>query len=82
MKHRFYPTLAAAAGLTLVLSACGSGGTSSGASGGEPATDGTFRFALQADPGALNPIMSAASATRRVVAFGVRLPDLPGSRYQ
>lgn len=63
MKHRFYPTLAAAAGLTLVLSACGSGGTSSGASGGEPATDGTFRFALQADPGALNPIMSAASAT-------------------
>ena len=63
MKHRFYPTLAAAAGLTLVLSACGSGGTSSGTSGGEPATDGTFRFALQADPGALNPIMSAASAT-------------------
>lgn len=47
MKHRFYPTLAAAAGLTLVLSACGSGGTSSGASGGEPATDGTFRFACR-----------------------------------
>lgn len=47
MKHRSYPTLAAAAGLTLVLSACGSGGTSSGASGGEPATDGTFRFACR-----------------------------------
>ncbi|MBT2265359.1 ABC transporter substrate-binding protein [Rhodococcus erythropolis] len=63
MKHRSYPTLAAAAGLTLVLSACGSGGTSSGSGGGEPATDGTFRFAMQADPGALNPIMAASSAT-------------------
>ncbi|MCD2109292.1 ABC transporter substrate-binding protein [Rhodococcus erythropolis] len=64
MKHRSYPTLVAAAGLALVLSARGSGGTSSGS--GDPLTDGTFRFALQADPGALNPIMSASAATGEI----------------
>ena len=63
MKHRSYPALATAAGLALVLSACSSGGTSSGSDGGEPLTDGTFRYALQADPGALNPIMSGSAAT-------------------
>ncbi|MCD2154326.1 ABC transporter substrate-binding protein [Rhodococcus erythropolis] len=66
MKHRSYPTLAAAAGLALVLSACGSGGTSSGPGGGDPLIDGTFRFALEADPGALNPVMTASSATGEI----------------
>ena len=66
MKHRSYPTLAGAVGFALVLSACGSGGTLSGSGGGDPLTDGTFRFALQADPGALNPIMSASAATGEI----------------
>ncbi|MDI9915270.1 ABC transporter substrate-binding protein [Rhodococcus sp. IEGM 1379] len=67
MKHRSYPTLAAAAGLALVLSACGSGSTNAGGSGGgDPVTDGTFRFGLQADPGALNPIMAASTATAEI----------------
>ncbi len=67
MKHRSYSTLAATAGgLALVLSACSSGGTSSGSGGGEPLTDGTFRYALQGDPGALNPIMSGSAATAEI----------------
>ncbi len=60
MKQRSYALLAAATGTVLALTACSSGGTS-GSGGGEPLTDGTFKFALVADPGALNPLMTAAS---------------------
>lgn len=62
MKQRSYALLAAATGTVLALTACSSGGTSGSGGGGEPLTDGTFKFALVADPpGALNPLMTAAS---------------------
>lgn len=62
MKQRSYALLAAGTGAVLLLSACSSGSTSgSGDGGGEPATDGTFTLALGADPGALNPLMTAAT---------------------
>ncbi|MGR6584791.1 ABC transporter substrate-binding protein (plasmid) [Rhodococcus qingshengii] len=67
MKPLSYRTLATAAGLALVLSACSSGGASPSADGGgAPLSDGTFRYALSADPGALNPIMSASAATAEI----------------
>ncbi|MDV6269988.1 ABC transporter substrate-binding protein [Rhodococcus globerulus] len=62
MKQRSYALLAAGTGAVLLLSACSSGNASgSGDGGGEPATDGTFTLALGADPGALNPLMTAAT---------------------
>lgn len=59
MKIRFRPLIFATA-TVFILSSCSSGTVNSGL-GGAPATDGTFRFALQADPGALNPLMTAAT---------------------
>ncbi|BAH35690.1 ABC transporter substrate-binding protein [Rhodococcus erythropolis] len=67
MKQRSYALLAAATGTVLALTACSSGGSSgSGSGGGEPVTDGTFKLALVADPGALNPLMTAASPAHQL----------------
>lgn len=65
MKQRSYALLAAATGTVLALTACSTGG-SSGSGGGEPVTDGTFKLALVADPGALNPLMTAASPAHQL----------------
>jgi peptide/nickel transport system substrate-binding protein len=76
-------TVVGACVIATVLSACsgsnnkpstsskaGSGGSGSSAtSGGKTVNDGTFNFAMSADPGALDPQASAASNTFQITQF-------------
>ena len=66
-------TLGLTAVVALTAAACGGGDDSSGggADGGERAyaQDGTFVYAVDQDPGALDPHLTALTSTRAVTAF-------------
>lgn len=72
---RIGPKVAFAAALTLLLAACGgSDGDSAGGPGAsgedaEPVVDGTFTYAVAADPGNLHPHLTVLAATRAVDAY-------------
>lgn len=61
MRSRILAPLAVAATAALTLTACAGGAAPAGT--GEPVTDGTFTMALYADPGNLNPLLTAGSPT-------------------
>lgn len=61
MRSRILAPLAVAATAALALTACAGGSAPAGS--GEPAVDGTFTMALNADPGNLNPLLTAGSPT-------------------
>lgn len=69
MKTRLLTAIAITAGVALAATGC-SAATSTGDSGSKaPVTDGTFAFALGADPGTLNPLMTAGSPTHQLATL-------------
>jgi peptide/nickel transport system substrate-binding protein len=60
-------TLGACAATLLATSACG--GSSSAQSSDELVSDATFRLAITADPGSLNPLGSNLAAVQQIAAF-------------
>ncbi|WP_029146220.1 ABC transporter substrate-binding protein [Microbacterium luticocti] len=62
MRSRLLSALALAGVASLALSACAAGGAPA-APQGKPAVDGTFTLALNADPGTLNPLLTANTPT-------------------
>ncbi|SDT20751.1 ABC transporter substrate-binding protein [Microterricola viridarii] len=66
MTKRLLAPLAIAAGVTLAITGC-SAGTGANTSGSQaPVVDGTFAWSLNADPGSLNPLMTAGSPTHQL----------------
>ena len=57
----------ACAALLLTISACG--GAPGGQNRGELASDATFRLAITADPGSLNPLASDRAPVQQIAAF-------------
>lgn len=67
---RFFTPLVALAGVAaLALTGCTGPGAADGGSDGELATGGTFTMAIGADPGNLNPMVTAISTTRAIDRF-------------
>lgn len=71
MSHRKSLTrpIVGAACVCMLLTAAGCGGTSSGQSKGELVSDATFRLAIPADPGSLNPLGSDLAPVQQIAAF-------------
>lgn len=62
--------LAALAALALAIAGCGGGGTAPSAAGaGDLAVDGTFKLALNADPGSLDPHASQLGVVQQLGLF-------------
>src|SRR5690606_22988970 len=68
-KRTAAAAISAASALALVLVGCGSGGGGGESPSGEPIEGGTFTQILDADPGNLDPQMSAGSALFAVSRF-------------
>jgi peptide/nickel transport system substrate-binding protein len=66
MKYAGTTTIAMAGALTLVLTACSGGGTSTS---GRPAAGGTFTYAIPADPGNLDPHATTLSVAHQTDLF-------------
>jgi peptide/nickel transport system substrate-binding protein len=68
--RRSLPTLGLAALAALAVAGCGGGGTAHPASGtGDLAVDGTFKLALNADPGSLDPHASQLGVVQQLALF-------------
>ncbi|MFE4196111.1 ABC transporter substrate-binding protein [Paenarthrobacter sp. NPDC056912] len=63
------PLVALVGAAALTLTACTAPGASGNDAGGELATDGTFTMAIGADPGNLNPMITAMSGARTIDRF-------------
>jgi peptide/nickel transport system substrate-binding protein len=69
-KRRPLPTLGLAALAALAVAGCGGAGTTHPASGtGDLAVDGTFKLALNADPGSLDPHASQLGVVQQLALF-------------
>ncbi|MCI0140681.1 ABC transporter substrate-binding protein [Arthrobacter bambusae] len=63
------PLVALVGAAALALTACAAPGASGNHSGNELATDGTFTMAIGADPGNLNPMITAMNVARTIDRF-------------